>query len=158
MKVIETPYLIRFQDCDPFGHLNNSKFIDYFINAREDHLLQFYDFDAYKYTKETGNAWVVGGHQIKYFFPAIMMEKVIITSQIIEWNASDILLEMMMWDGQKTKLISVLWTRFIHVSLKEMRKIEHGELLNVKFANDSKPKNCDLNFEDRINQLKANQI
>lgn len=158
MKVIETFYLIRFQDCDPFGHLNNSKFIDYFINAREDHLLQFYEFDAYKYTKETGNAWVVGEHQIKYFLPAILMENVIISSNILEWNSSDILLEMTMWDEKKTKLKSVIWTRFVHVNLTKMKKIEHGELLNVKFANEAKPKIYDLKFEDRISQLKANKI
>ena len=30
--------MTRFSDCDPFGHLNNARYIDYFINAREDHL------------------------------------------------------------------------------------------------------------------------
>ena len=38
-KTIESKVKIRFPDCDPFNHLNNSKYIDYIINAREDHLL-----------------------------------------------------------------------------------------------------------------------
>lgn len=29
---------IRFIDCDPIGHLNNSKYLDYMLNAREDHV------------------------------------------------------------------------------------------------------------------------
>jgi acyl-CoA thioester hydrolase len=33
-KVPESEALIRFPDCDPFNHLNNSRYIDYFINAR----------------------------------------------------------------------------------------------------------------------------
>lgn len=38
-KIIESKVKIRFPDCDPFNHLNNSKYIDYFINAREDQLI-----------------------------------------------------------------------------------------------------------------------
>ncbi len=33
-KEPETQIVIRFQDCDPFGHLNNARYIDYFVNAR----------------------------------------------------------------------------------------------------------------------------
>jgi acyl-CoA thioester hydrolase len=35
-------YTVRFNDCDPLGHLNNSKYIDYFLNAREDHLKEHF--------------------------------------------------------------------------------------------------------------------
>ncbi len=40
--------VIRFQDCDPFGHLNNARYIDYFINAREGHLVEYYNLDIYE--------------------------------------------------------------------------------------------------------------
>ena len=40
----ESKVAIRFQDCDPFAHLNNAKYIEYFINAREDHLIQAYGY------------------------------------------------------------------------------------------------------------------
>lgn len=46
--------VIRFQDCDPFGHLNNARYIDYFINERENHLLQYYNFDTY-YSRVSSN-------------------------------------------------------------------------------------------------------
>lgn len=157
MKTQETTHLIRFQDCDPFGHLNNARFIDYFINAREDHLLQFHDFDMYTYSKQTGKAWVVGGHQIAYFSPANLMEKVMISSVLVEWNEHDILLEMSMWNEHKTQLKSVIWTRFVHVSLKEMKKTAHGELLNEKFAVEVNPQIRNLRFEDRIADLKNNK-
>ena len=26
---------IRFSDCDPFGHLNNARFLDYFLHKIE---------------------------------------------------------------------------------------------------------------------------
>ncbi|WP_192348725.1 hypothetical protein [Algoriphagus sp. Y33] len=33
-KIPESNSVIRFQDYDPFNHLNNARYIDYFINAR----------------------------------------------------------------------------------------------------------------------------
>ena len=41
-KQLESTTKIRFQDCDPFRHLNNARYTDYFMNAREDQLAQFY--------------------------------------------------------------------------------------------------------------------
>lgn len=58
-KVLESKVKIRFQDCDPFNHLNNSRYIDYFINAREDQLIKHYDLNVYEYVKKFGKGWVV---------------------------------------------------------------------------------------------------
>ena len=43
-KTPSSLFKIRFNDCDMFGHLNNARFIDYLINARQDHLKEHYDF------------------------------------------------------------------------------------------------------------------
>jgi acyl-CoA thioester hydrolase len=154
---METTHLIRFQDCDPFGHLNNARFIDYFINAREEHLSKFYSFDPYDYSTKTGNAWLIGGHQIAYLSPAKLMEKVTIASVLMGWNANDILLEMTMWDEQKAQLKSIVWTRFVHVNLRDMKKTEHGELLTKLFKDDVDSKRSYLKFEDRIQDIKTNK-
>ena len=98
-KTIESKVKIRFPDCDPFNHLNNSKYIDYIINAREDHLLEFYDFDIYKLVQEKGISWVVGQNQIAYLNPAILMETVIIQTQLIFFNEKTLLLEAFMWNA-----------------------------------------------------------
>ena len=47
-KILSTKIKIRFQDCDPFNHLNNAKYIDYFLNVREDQILENYNIDAFK--------------------------------------------------------------------------------------------------------------
>jgi hypothetical protein len=52
-RQIESQMKVRFPDCDPFNHLNNSKYIDYIINAREDQLLKYYNFDVYELAKKT---------------------------------------------------------------------------------------------------------
>ena len=30
----ESKVVVRFPDCDPFNHLHNSRYIDYYLNAR----------------------------------------------------------------------------------------------------------------------------
>jgi len=69
-KELESIAYVRFQDCDPFQHLNNARYIDYFLNAREDQLIKFYDFSIFQYTKEANAGWVVTKTQIAYLYPA----------------------------------------------------------------------------------------
>jgi YbgC/YbaW family acyl-CoA thioester hydrolase len=154
MKVPESMQTIRFPDCDPFNHLNNSRYIDYFINAREDHLTAFYNFEIYKYANETGRSWVVSQNQIAYFTPAVLMEKVIIQSTILEWNASDILVEMRMWDEGKERLKSLLWTRFVHINLKELKRMNHDQSLADRFSNYVNPLHNTITFEQRLIDIK----
>ena len=36
-RLIQTPetiHRVHFQDCDMLGHLNNARYLDYFLNAR----------------------------------------------------------------------------------------------------------------------------
>jgi thioesterase-3 len=101
-KTWQTEHLIRFPDCDPFNHLNNSRYLDYFINAREDHLLKFHQFNIYELAREKGISWVVGKNQIVYLKPALLMETVIIQSTLIRLAESEIAVEMTMWSRDKS--------------------------------------------------------
>ena len=93
-KTWETKSLIRFPDCDPFNHLNNSRYLDYFINAREDHLMQFHQFNIYELARTKGISWVVSKNQIVYLKPALLMETVIIQSTLISMDEQEIQVEM----------------------------------------------------------------
>ena len=53
-KIFSSEALIRFSDCDPIGHLNNQRYMDYFLNAREDHLRQYLAFDMHKRKEKYG--------------------------------------------------------------------------------------------------------
>ena len=46
-QILSSTAVIRFQDCDPYAHLNNGRYLDYFMNAREDQLLKMYGFNIY---------------------------------------------------------------------------------------------------------------
>lgn len=146
---------IRFPDCDPFNHLNNTRYLDYFLNAREDHLLTHYDFKIYEFAVQQQRGWVVSGHQIAYLKPALLMETVCLQSRLLYFGEKDVLVEMLMWDEQKLVLKSVLWTTFVHIDLKSARSIEHSQELKDRFTPHLRPLDSPVKFEERIAQLKT---
>ena len=121
---MQTYYTIRFNDCDPFGHLNNSKYIDYFLNAREDHLSQFYQIELGDFHKQ-GFGWVVTHHEIQYFRPASYNEKVRIQSDLIDAGDSHLLVEMKMYNEEGNILKAIIWTTFTCINMKTGRKEVH---------------------------------
>jgi YbgC/YbaW family acyl-CoA thioester hydrolase len=117
-------YTVRFSDCDPMGHLNNARYIDYMLNAREDHLKQAYQINLLEYHKQ-GIGWVVRRHDIQYVRPAFYNEVVCIESRLIELGESHVLVEMLMFDEQQTTLKAILWTNFTSVDVKTGRRKDH---------------------------------
>src|SRR4051794_11593010 len=85
---LQSTYRVRFQDCDPFGHLNNARYIDYFLNARDDQLVQYYDFHIFEHGKETNQNWVVTRSYMAYLYPALVNEQVVITTRLIHMSDS----------------------------------------------------------------------
>ena len=153
-KVFESKCSIRFPDCDPFNHLNNSRYLDYFINAREDHLLKYHHFNIYQMAQETGLSWVVGKNQIVYVRPAMLMETVTIRSSILKIEERTISVEMTMWDDQGTILKALLWTTFVHYNLKTQKPEKHSaELLN-QFQPYENPIPGSLDFDERVKQVR----
>lgn len=117
-------YTIRFSDCDPFGHLNNARYIDYFLHAREEHLRQTYDLDLQQFYQQ-GMLWVVGSHEIIYLKPAVYAEKVAIQSTLIQLSEDQLMVEMVMRDTSKGTIKSILWTRFFPINAKTGKKEKH---------------------------------
>ena len=157
-KIIESIVKIRFPDCDPFNHLNNSKYIDYFINAREDQLKTFYDFDIYKLAQEKGISWVVAQNQIAYLAPATIMETVTIQTQLLFYNDKILVLEALMWNESKTILKAVLWSKFIHFNLKTKKSEAHSEELMSFFRQIENPLEQTITFEKRVENLRFSKV
>jgi len=128
-KIWESKALIRFPDCDPFNHLNNARYIDYFINAREDHIMANVNFNIYQYAAQNGMGWVVSKNQIAYLKPAFLMETVIIDSTALHIGDREVAVEMKMWNEGKDKLKSVLWSNFVHINMKTQRPENHSKEL-----------------------------
>ena len=151
-KILESKVKVRFQDCDPFNHLNNSKYIDYFINAREDQILEHYKLDVFAQIYTLGKSWVVKAHQLAYIKPAVLNEEIIIISQLTEFSTSTLGVEMRMFNKTKTVLKAVLWTTLAYFDIKNKTKAEHSSELISLFEKVLNPID-NYSFENRCSQL-----
>ena len=152
-KILRSQATVRFQDCDPYGHLNNSKYIDYFMNAREDQLLENYDLDIYALSSSEGLGWVVAQTQIAYLQPALLMEKVSISTKIIEYDTKRITVEFEMWNSDESFLKSLMWSRFVHFDLKARRSAVHTEKFMGIFAEVHHPTEAGT-FDERLRSVR----
>lgn len=156
-KVLESKAKIRFQDCDPFNHLNNASYINYMINAREDQIEKYYDLDIFEMAKHQGISWVVGTNQIAYIKPALLMEDVIIDSQLIFYNENELHVEIKMWNAHKTELKAIMWSTFVHFNLLKQKRWNHNDQLMELFQSILNPVGV-KRFEERIFQLKPKKV
>ncbi len=121
-----TQYRIRFGDCDPLGHLNNGRYIDYLINAREDHLRDVYQMDLKEYaSRDIG--FVVSHHEIRYIRPVRYYDLVWIESSLIGIGDSSLQVEMLMLDESRSQIKALLWTNFTRINLRTGAKENHPE-------------------------------
>jgi len=155
-KVWESKVLIRFSDCDPFNHLNNARYIDYFINAREDHIIANLGLNIYQYAAQTGLGWVVSKNQIAYLKPAFLMETVVIDSTLLHAADKEVFVEMKMWNEGKDKMKSVLWSNFVHINMKTQKPENHSKELMEIFKPFENPLLSNASFDERVEQLRNN--
>jgi len=125
IKELESHTLARFQDCDPFGHLNNARYIDYFLNARQDQLAAYYDFHIFVHGKETNENWVVTRTHIAYLYPAAVMEEICIRTKLILMSDSTLVVEGIMYDKTKKRAKSIAWMEFTYINLTSGRTAKH---------------------------------
>jgi len=154
-KILKTKRKVRFQDCDPFNHLNNSKYLEYFINVREDQIAENYDLDIFEYMKTTGLSWVVASNQISYLKPAFTMETVLIESQLIQYTDNLLLVEMKMWNENETELKAILWIKFIQYNIQTKKAASHSEDLMKLFESVVLPVDQSV-FENRYLEIIKN--
>ena len=119
-----TRYVIRFGDCDPFGHLNNARYLDYLVSAREDHLQDFYQLDLRDFMKE-GIGWVIGQHELVYLKPVRYYEPVWIRTSLIGYSDQLVQVEAVMLDEAKAQIKALLWTKYYCVNIANGRKAVH---------------------------------
>jgi YbgC/YbaW family acyl-CoA thioester hydrolase len=154
-KVWESKSIIRFPDCDPFNHLNNARYLDYFINAREDQIMQNLNLNIYDYAAKKGFGWVVSKSQIVYLKPAFLMETVVIESTLLRLADSEVLVEMRMWNEKKEKLKSVMWSNFVHIDMKTQKPASHSEEMMKIFRPFENPLPSPMQFEARVDHLRG---
>lgn len=124
-KAPHSYYKIRFNDCDMFGHLNNARYLDYMINARQDHLKDVYGFDFSSYYKNN-LGWVISSHEVQYLKPAFFEENVLIQSSLIELNSESLVAEIIMTNESKSHLKAFLRSKLTFINIKSGQKEQHS--------------------------------
>lgn len=157
-KIFESTYQVRFDDVDAFQHLNNMKYLRIFFTEREDHEMLQIGFDMYQYQAETKKNWVIGMNQIAYFRPVVLMEKVVVQSTILEWNPTDYLMEMYMWNVEKTHMKALFWCRMIHFDFTTHKRAAHDDFLNNKLGIYVNPLPQQMTFEERVKTIRKKVI
>ena len=129
LQTPETRHRIHFQDCDLLGHLNKARYLDYFLNAREEHVLVHYAARLTPLTAAQQAAWVISRHHISYLKPAQPGAQVRILSQLIHFDNSSLVLEMQMRDDAGTRLLALLWSEMTFVRLPTGTRLDHADAL-----------------------------
>ncbi|MHA6696500.1 acyl-CoA thioesterase [Chryseobacterium sp. A301] len=122
---ISSSVKVRFSDCDPIGHLNNVKYLEYMLNAREDHVEEFYGFTYEQYMKQTGCTWIAIQNEIAYLKEVKYNSKVVISSKTIEVRDRISKVEILMKSEDGQTIHSVLWITVIYFNLKTRKSQVH---------------------------------
>lgn len=156
LKTLESKVRVSLHDCDPFNHLNNSRYIDYIVAARTEQLLENYGFNTAELLQKQEIGWVVAQTQISYLFPAVWLENIVIETRLIAFSVSSLLVEAFVWNEEKTHKKAVMWTKLVHFNVKTKRSLKHSEDLMAFFASIHLPLegNPHQNFDERIQAIK----
>ncbi|HEY2980540.1 MAG TPA: acyl-CoA thioesterase [Anaerolineales bacterium] len=127
VKEPETLMVARFQDCDPFGHLNNARYLDYFLNARQDQIAEHYDLRTYE--KGMQSSWVIRKTQIAYVRPVVTMEEILVRTRLLHFDETSLVVEGLMLERDQSHLKALIWFDFVHISLSTGRPIKHAQAL-----------------------------
>ena len=131
--------------------------MNYFFNHRNDEVRARYDIDVYKMAKKTGKSWVSSMNQIAYLTPAVTNEIVTIQSQLIAYTDTELLVEMRMYDENKTQLKAVFWASLVYFNFLRKKREIHDKKLSDLFGNVLIPIQ-EKSFKKRVASLKKRKL
>ena len=111
------------------GHLNNARYLDYFLNAREDQVAEHYTLNMGELARAQQAAWVITKHHISYLKPARQGALVLIRTQLIHFDNSNLVVEMQMRSDDGHRLLALLWSEMTFVQLPAGTRLDHADNL-----------------------------
>ena len=158
IKTMKSIKRVNFEDCDPFSHLNNAIYLNYFLTAREEQLRSNDVLNIFEHVKATGNSWVVTSHNIRYLKPSVLGEELEIWSRMLSFNRFMNLVEFAMICPKKKQLKAVMHSEFAYFSIKKAKPVALDEqILNLfkKISLFPGENMSVFNINDRIKQIKT---
>jgi acyl-CoA thioester hydrolase len=130
-------------------HLYSGNYFRYFLDAREDQVLEAYDLDFQKLAREEGIAWVVAQNRISFMREARVNEHVKISSCVIWFNERFMEAEFIMWSRDLKEIKAFQWSRFALIDIMHRETVDatkrFGELFDKAFV-----KIKENNYDDRF--------
>ena len=156
LQTPETTHRVYLQDCDLLGHLNNARYLDYFLNAREDHTTAHYQLNLGRLAREQNAGWVITKHHLSYLRPARHGEMVRIRSQLIHFDNANLVVEMQMLTDDGLRLKAVLWSELAFVRVDSGTRADHADdLMDLLEQLDVAEVGYDPDgFDERVRRLR----
>ena len=156
VRTPETQHRIHFQDCDMLGHLNNARYLDYFLNAREDQVAEHYALNMGELARAQQAAWVITKHHLSYLKPARQGVLVHIRTQLIHFDNQNLVVEMQMRSDDGHRLLALLWSEMAFIRVQSATRTDHSDaLMDLLEQLDVDDVNYDPDgFDERVKQLR----
>lgn len=123
------------------------------LNAREDHVEEFYGFTYEEYTKKTGCTWITIQNEIAYLREVRYNSKVVISSRTIDVKDRVSKVEIVMKSEDEKTIHAVLWITVIYFNLKTRRSEVHPDETKAMFQKFLSPLE-EKTFQERTETLR----
>jgi acyl-CoA thioester hydrolase len=143
---------VRFSDCDPLGHLNNVRHLDYLFDGRDQHVAENYALLHAEMQSRVRN-WVIVSTDIRYLAQVQHGDRVTIESSLVKVERHGVRLEIAMTDAASSQLKSILWSQLYFIDLARRMIVNHPPAIRA-FFEDVCLHTTAATLDERIRELR----
>jgi YbgC/YbaW family acyl-CoA thioester hydrolase len=124
---------VRPDDIDMFQHVHNSRYLDYIQAARYDQMVRCYNMSMEEFMI-MGYGFVVKKAELNFKRALIMGDVMLISTQVKEFNGSDITVEFEIVNKKNEKISCDGVMLYTMINLKTGRSEKVPEEIQTKFS------------------------
>lgn len=124
---------VRPDDIDMFQHVHNSRYLDYIQAARYDQMIRCYKMSMEEFII-MGYGFVVKKAELNFKRALIMGDIMLISTQVKEFNGSDIVVEFEIVNKKNEKISCDGFMLYTMINLKTGRSEKVPDEIQTKFS------------------------
>lgn len=124
---------VRPDDIDMFQHVHNSRYLDYIQAARYDQMVRCYNMSMEEFMI-MGYGFVVKKAELNFKRALIMGDVMLISTQVKEFNGSDITVEFEIVNKKNEKISCDGFMVYTMINLKTARSEKVPDEIQTKFS------------------------
>ena len=124
---------VRPDDIDMFQHVHNSRYLDYIQAARYDQMVRCYNMSMEEFMI-MGYGFVVKKAELNFKRALIMGDVMLISTQVKEFNGSDITVEFEIVNKKNEKISCDGFMLYTMINLKTGRSEKVPDEIQTKFS------------------------